>query len=77
MNTPAISILAAFGLIGGLVLFILYGDVNAAVEWISVHGKQLLVVVQVIGLFYAGMVGNLKLGAVLAITILTTIFWGW
>ncbi len=77
MNTPALSVIGAFAIIAAVVLFIMYGDVPAAIDWISVHGKQVLVVIQVLGLFYAGMVGTLKLGIVLAITILTTIFWGW
>lgn len=77
MNTPAISIIAFLGAVAGLIMFILYGDWDAAVSWVIANGKNLLIVLQVIGIFYAGMTTNLKLGAILMVTIITTILWGW
>lgn len=77
MNTPSISIVAFLAAAAGLALFVMYGDWAAAAEWIVANGKSLLIILQVIGIFYAGMTNNLKLGAILIITILTTILWGW
>ena len=77
MNTPSISIIAFLAAVAGLILFILYGDWDAATDWVINNGKGLLIVLQVVGIFYAGMTSNLKLGAILIITIVTTILWGW
>lgn len=61
----------------GLILFCMYGDTTSALAFLKEHGALILTVGQVIGLFYCGMVGNLKLGLILTVTLLTTIFWGW
>lgn len=77
MNAPAIYITAFLAAVAGLILFILYGDWEFAVSWVIAHGRALLIVLQVVGIFYAGMTNNLRLGSILIITILTTVLWGW
>lgn len=59
------------------VLFVVYGDVNALVSFVRLHGPTMLVIAQMLGLFYCGATHNYRLGAVLTVTILTTVLWGW
>ncbi len=51
--------------------------VEQSIQLIKAHGPTILVIAQVLGLFYCGSTQNYRLGAVLAVTILTTILWGW
>lgn len=51
--------------------------IDQSVELVKTHGPTLLIIAQVLGLFYCGATQNYRLGAVLVVTVLTTILWGW
>ncbi|MFA6804226.1 MAG: hypothetical protein WCR24_07055 [Candidatus Methanomethylophilaceae archaeon] len=51
--------------------------VEQSIQLVKTHGPTILVIAQVLGLFYCGATHNYRLGAVLTLTILTTILWGW
>jgi len=78
MTNAVIITLSAIGVVvAGIYLFLKFGDIDATFSFFKTNGPLILTVAQVLGLFYAGMVGNIKLGVILTVTLLTTVFWGW
>lgn len=77
MNPIIATILAAVAAAAGLILLAYLGLLVEAVDLFRDHGKVIIVIVQVVGIFWCGMMGKFKLGAVLVFTVLATIFWGW
>lgn len=77
MNPIIATILAAVAAAAGLILLTYLGLLVEAVDLFRDHGKVIIVIVQVVGIFWCGMMGKFKLGAVLVFTVLATIFWGW
>lgn len=76
-NSIAVSVAIVGGVIGAIILLLTFSTPEDILQFITEHGKILLIVVQVSGIFYAGMTSNVKLGLILIMTVLTTILWGW
>ncbi|AGI47385.1 hypothetical protein TALC_00376 [Thermoplasmatales archaeon BRNA1] len=77
MNAVILTLFLGFFAVTASVILVLTGYMDEAVAFFKVHGQTILIVLQVIGLFWAGMMGKFKLGAILVCSILATIFWGW
>lgn len=76
-NSILVSVALVFGLAAGAVLLVLFVPPEQILFFLTEYGKVLLLVAQVAGIFYAGMTTNIKLGAILILTVLATIIWGW
>lgn len=76
-NPIALSVALVGGIAAGVFLLLMFVSPEDILDFIIGHGKVLLIVVQVLGIFYAGMTTNVKLGLILIMTVLTTIVWGW
>ncbi|MDY0246615.1 MAG: hypothetical protein RBR26_06795 [Methanosarcina mazei] len=76
-NSILVSVALVFGLVAGAVLLVLFVPPEQILFFLTEYGKVLLLVAQVAGIFYAGMTTNIKLGAILILTVLATIIWGW
>jgi Na+/melibiose symporter-like transporter len=76
-NSIIVSVALVFGLAAGVVLLVLFVPPEQIFSFMIEYGKVLLLVAQVAGIFYAGMTTNVKLGAILIMTVLATIIWGW
>jgi Na+/melibiose symporter-like transporter len=76
-NSILVSVALVFGLVAGVVLLVLFVPPEQILFFLTEYGKVLLLVAQVAGIFYAGMTTNIKLGAILILTVLATIIWGW
>lgn len=76
-NSILVSVALVFGLAAGVVLLVLFVPPEQILFFLTEYGKVLLLVAQVAGIFYAGMTTNIKLGAILILTVLATIIWGW
>jgi len=76
MANPIYILLGAIASIA-VIGFITIQYPESSFSFLKEHGKALLSLVQIAGLFYAGYTSNIKLGIVLAITLGTTILWGW
>jgi len=76
-NSIAVSVAMVGGIVGAIILLLMFTSPEDIIHFLIEHGKILLVVIQVSGIFYAGMTSNVKLGIILIMTVLTTIIWGW
>lgn len=76
-NPIIVSMAIVFGAATGIVLMLLFVPPEQIVSFLVEYGNVLLLIAQVAGIFYAGMTTNIKLGAILIITVLATIIWGW
>jgi len=76
-NSIIVSVALVFGLAAGVVLLVLFVPPEQIFSFMIGYGKVLLLIAQVAGIFYAGMTTNIKLGAILIMTVLATILWGW
>ena len=76
-NPITLSVALVGSIAAGAVLLLLFVPPEDLLSFIIEHGKMLLIIAQVLGIFYAGMTTNVKLGIILIITVLTTIIWGW
>lgn len=76
-NSIAVSVVMVGGIVGAIILLLMFASPEDIIQFLTEHGKILLIVIQVSGIFYAGMTSNIKLGAILIMTVLTTILWGW
>ncbi|HKM13730.1 MAG TPA: hypothetical protein VJY42_02265 [Candidatus Methanomethylophilaceae archaeon] len=76
-NSIAVSVAMVGGIVGAIILLLMFSSPEDIVLFLVEYGKILLIVIQVSGIFYAGMTSNVKLGAILIMTVLTTVLWGW
>lgn len=76
-NSILVSVAMVGGIVAAIVLLLMIAEPEDILAFLIEHGKVLLIVVQVAGIFYAGMTTNIKLGAILILTVITTILWGW
>lgn len=76
-NSILVSVAMVGGIVAAIVLLLMFAEPEDILAFLIEHGKVLLIVVQVAGIFYAGMTTNIKLGAILILTVITTILWGW
>lgn len=65
--------LAIFGIAGGLALWLVPTD--TLILFLATYGAYLMMAVQIVGMFYAGMCGNVRLGLILGVTLLSTAIW--
>lgn len=77
MNAIIATTLATVAAAAGFILMAYLGLLKEVIDLFRDHGKVIIVIVQVVGIFWCGMIGKFRLGAVLAFTVLATIFWGW
>lgn len=76
MASPVSIVLGALAIIGiggGLAVWLVPAE--ALVAFLVAYGAYLMMAVQIMGLFYAGMCGKVKLGLILGGTLLFTAIW--
>ena len=71
--TIVLGALAIFGLGGALALYLF--PIETIVAFLAQYGAYVMMAVQIMGIFYAGMSGNVRLGLILGITLLSTVIW--
>lgn len=76
MASPFAIVLGAvaiFGIGGGLALWLVPTD--TIIQFLAAYGAYIMMALQIIGMFYAGMCGNVRLGLILGGTLLLTAIW--
>jgi len=71
--TIVLGALAIFGLGGALALFLF--PVETIIAFLADYGAYVMLAVQIMGIFYAGMSGNVRLGLILGLSLLFTVIW--
>lgn len=76
MASPFAIVLGAvaiFGIGGGLALWLVPTD--TIIQFLAAYGAYIMMALQIMGMFYAGMCGNVRLGLILGGTLLLTAIW--
>lgn len=76
MASPFAIVLVAvaiFGIGGGLALWLVPTD--TIIQFLAAYGAYIMMALQIMGMFYAGMCGNVRLGLILGGTLLLTAIW--
>lgn len=76
MASPFAIVLGAvaiFGIGGGLALWLVPTD--TIIQFLAAYGAYIMMALQIIGMFYAGMCGNVRLGLILGGTLFLTAIW--
>lgn len=71
--TIVLGALAIFGIGGGLALWLVPTD--TIILFLAAYGAYIMMALQIMGMFYAGMCGNVRLGLILGGTLLLTAIW--
>lgn len=76
MASPFAIVLGAvaiFGIGGGLAPWLVPTD--TIIQFLAAYGAYIMMALQIMGMFYAGMCGNVRLGLILGGTLLLTAIW--
>lgn len=76
MASPFAIVLGAvaiFGIGGGLALWLVPTD--TIIQFLAAYGAYIMMALQIMGMFYAGMCGNVRLGLILGGTLFLTAIW--
>ena len=71
--TIVLGALAIFGIGGGLALWLVPTD--TIIQFLAAYGAYIMMALQIMGMFYAGMCGNVRLGLILGGTLFLTAIW--
>lgn len=69
----ALGAVAIFGIGGGLALWLVPTD--TIIQFLAAYGAYIMMALQIMGMFYAGMCGNVRLGLILGGTLFLTAIW--
>lgn len=76
MASPFAIVLGAVAIIGiggGLALWLVPTD--TIIQFLAAYGAYIMMALQIMGMFYAGMCGNVRLGLILGGTLFLTAIW--
>ena len=71
--TQLLALAPGIAVIGG---YLYAGDVDSMIALVTDHPKETLEILQIIGLFAAGLLRMYRIGAGLMVTLIITVVWG-